>query len=447
MLQNGQLSSNDFGIKYGQQNWQKLGEMFPQANQPVNIPPINKPNVQVNTTSPKKSSKGLVFGLVGCGGLILLSIIGLFAFYFISNKSSNVVNVSNTSNSNTKISSPTPTDFKAMKEKADDFAKFSPTLKLDSKAKLKGKIAVVESDKNGASMYGFNYDFTKIEEYMSYGLKPEMIAKTPEEVDSLVQISCKKGRMLGRYEGNIVGYGNDCKVSLIDYRNKTIFAQKSIANNKAEKSVSSVYDGGDYIMPMPTSEISDYITKFVPEKIEVTATDASSLPSLEDTKEFGRYAGEKLGQLNFPTKLDDNAKIKGKITLIQTENSSSLIGIDLDGKMNPPLPSSIILTKESVGFSDEQLATKTSEIDTLIQVNCKAGSVITKIKGIAVSSDVCTVNIIDYKAFAVVAQKTFESKKIDNNRYSDPSIYDDKKDIVEFPRAEIEEYIKQFPKQ
>ena len=110
------------------------------------------------------------------------------------------------------------------------------------------------------------------------------------------------------------------------------------------------------------------------------------------------------------------------------------------------MPNSIILTKESVGFADAQLATKTSEIDTLIQVNCKAGSMITKIKGIAVSSNICTVNIIDYKAFAIIAQKTFEGKKIDNNRYSDPSMYDDKKDTVEFPRAEIEDYIKQFPK-
>ncbi len=450
MLRNGQLLPNDFGIKQGQQSWQKLGEMFPQPIQSASIPPINKPNVQVNqhTPTPQKSgsSKGLMFGLIGCGGLILLSVVGLLAFFAFSNRSSNDVTVSKNTNSNTKTSPPVITDFKAMKDKADEFAKLSPPLKLDSKVKLKGKIAVVESGKNGASIYGFNTDFTKIDEYPGYGLKREMLAKTPDEVDSLIQIICTKGKIVGRYEGNIIGYGNNCKVSLIDYRNKVIFAQSSFANNKAEKSVSSVYDGGDYIMPMPTEAIRKYTEQFVPEKIEITANDASTLPSLEDTALFGRSAGEKLGQLNFPIKLDDNAKIKGKITLIQTSSSSSLIGIDLDGKINPPLPNSIILTKESVGFADARLATKTSEIDTLIQVNCKAGSVITKVKGIAVSSNVCTVNIVDYKAFAVVAQKTFVGKTINNNRYSDPSIYEDKKATVDFPRAEIEEYIKQFPK-
>lgn len=451
MLRNGQFSPNDFGIKYGQQNWQKLGEMFPQPKQPANIPPINKPNIQVNqqvtpTSTKSGSSKGIMFGLLGCGGLILLSVVGLLAFFAFSKKNSNDVVVNKNTNSNTKISPPVITDFTAMKDKADEFAKLSPPLKLDSKVKLKGKIAVVESSKDRASIYGFNTDFTKLEEYPGYGLKPEMLAKTPDEVDSLIQIICSKGKVVGRYEGNIIGYGNDCKVSLIDYRNKVIFAQSSFANNKAEKSVSSVYDGGDYIMPMPIEAIRKYTEQFVPDKIEITANDASTLPSLEDAALFGRSAGEKLGQLNFPVKLDENAKIKGKITLIQTESSSSLIGIDLDGKLSPLLPNSIILTKESVGFADAQLATKTSEIDTLIQVNCKAGSMITKIKGIAVSSNICTVNIIDYKAFAIIAQKTFEGKKIDNNRYSDPSMYDDKKDTVEFPRAEIEDYIKQFPK-
>jgi hypothetical protein len=456
MLRNGQLSPNDYGIKQGHAEWQKLEVLFPQprqaANLPINKPPQVVPNVQFNNQmppTPQKSggSKGLMFGLIGCGGLILLSVIGAIGFFALSKK--NAVSddySSNKSNSNTAANTLIPTDFTAIKAKADELAKLSPPLKPDSKAKLKGKIAFVQTDKNGSSMYGFNYDFTKLEENPYYGLKPEIMAKTPAEIDSLIQINCRKGKFVGRYDGNISGYGNDCKVSLIDYRHKTIFAQKSFSNNKAEKSVSSVYDGGDYIMPSPIEAINNFIEPFIPEKIEVTASDAASLPSFEDKAEFAKNAGDKLGVISFALKLDENAKIKGKLAVIETDSSSMLIGIDRDGNLSPPLPDSIGLTKERLNIVDAQLATKTSEIETLIQVNCKRGTLITKVKGISVFSNVCTVNIIDYKALAITAQKVIEGKKVDNNRYTDPAIYNDKTDNVEFPRTEIEEYIKQFPK-
>ena len=173
------------------------------------------------------------------------------------------------------------------------------------------------------------------------------------------------------------------------------------------------------------------------------------LPVIEDSKTFARSAGS-FGKLSFPLKPDENAVIKGKITIIQADDdgdsSAMMIGLDREGNVEPPLPDSIILTKESLGFTNEQIARKSTEIDTLIQVNCKKGSLITKVKGISVYSNSCTVSVVDYKSFATVAQKTFEGKRVDNNRYSDPSMYEDKQNTVEFPRKEIEEYIKAFPK-
>ncbi len=452
MLLDGQVSPNDFGIKEGQANWQKLGVMFPQAKQEAKVvvqpiyQPMTPPTASANIPNQKTGkSKGLIFGLLGCGGLILLVTLGSVAIYFFSgNQSTRQTTVSN-SNSASPVPAKPPmfNDFSSMKNKAEELATISPTLKLDSKTKMSGKIAIVEKGKYDATMEGYGYDYKKLDQNvkLSFGITAEMLAKTPDEIDTLVQIICSKGKYVAKYEGNILGYGNSCKVSIIDYKSKIAFAQKTFVNNKPEKSVSSAYDGGDYIMPKPDG-INEYITSFAPETIEANV---ASLPIIEDKALFGSTASEILGVLTFPLKLDNDAKIKGKITVIQPD-MNTIIGIDRDGNFKPPLPDSITLTKERLGLTNEQLATKTSEIDTLINVNCKSGGLITKVKGISVFSNTCTVSIIDYKALTTIAQKFFDGKKVDNERYSDPTMFDDKKDTVDFPRSEIEEYIKQFPK-
>lgn len=73
MLASGDLSANDLGIRYGGEQWQKLGELFPNS--------INKPVIQTEI-QPKKSRKGL---LLGCGGFFLITllvggVLGLLAY-------------------------------------------------------------------------------------------------------------------------------------------------------------------------------------------------------------------------------------------------------------------------------------------------------------------------------------------------------------------------------
>ncbi len=456
MLQNGQLSPNDFGIRQGEAQWQPLGRMFSNSNPIPNVAQFS-PNVQSNlqaAAAPKSgASKGCLFALLGLGAVCFIGIAGVFG-YFAYYKNRTIISTNSpankSANSNSSNSS-MPKDFTALKDKAEELAKFVPTVKLDSKAKLKGRIAIVEKGKYDAEMKGFDAYYKEINEtsLSSYNMTKEMIAKTPEEIDSLVQIICTKGKLIGRYEGNIPGYANNCKVSMIDYRSKTAFAQKTLINSKPEKSISSVYEGGEYIVIPPISEISDYIKTFVPEKSEVSSSDPSTLPNIEDPKTFAGAASN-FSKLSFPLKTDASGVIKGKITTIQSSDygisSAMMIGLDSEGNVQQPLPNAIILTKESLGFTNEQIARKSSEIDTLIQVSCKKGGLITKVKGISVYSNICNVSIIDYKAFATIGQKTFEGKKVDNNRYSDPSIYDDKQATVDFPRTEIEEYIEAFPK-
>lgn len=99
MLGNGQLSPEDFAIRQGGSQWQKLGDLFPNAgrqafgqaaaaqtvaqsaNQPQAAPTVNPPQTAAQT-APKKSRKGL---LIGCLGVLLfsglvLAVVGFLAY-------------------------------------------------------------------------------------------------------------------------------------------------------------------------------------------------------------------------------------------------------------------------------------------------------------------------------------------------------------------------------
>jgi hypothetical protein len=454
MLHDGQLLPNDLGAKDGQESWQKLGEMFLRSNQAARILLTNQPSIQANrrlTLTPQKlrNSQRMMFRLLGCGSLILLSVIGLVGCSRSSDKSSKDLAATN------KTSSPVPTDFTAMKNKAEELAKLSPSLKFNPTAKVKGKVAWVEKGNSSATMNFFDTDYKKISDSDAsyYGLTERMVAHRPEEIDTLIQTICIKGKMISRYEGGIIGYANNCKVSLIDYKGNVIFAQKTIINSKPEASVPSFYASEkEYTMSAPITEIREYVTSLIPEKFEVSA---DNLPKIEDPTEFGK-AGNQFAKLLFPVKLDNNSKIKGKVVIAYNDlmlidgslsSSSSLVGIETHGGISSPKPNLTtlnkdILTKEGFGIADNQMALKSSEIETLIQVSCKRGTLITKVKGVSFFSYTCIVDVIDYKALVTVAQKTFEGKKYETERY----IHKDKTSQADFPRDEIHEYIKSFPR-
>jgi hypothetical protein len=452
-LHNGQLLSNNSSAKEGQENWRKSGEMFPQLNQAARILLTNQPDMQINrrfTPAPQKpgNSQEMMFRLLGYSSLILLSVIGLAGCSTSSNKSSKDIAATD------QTPSPVPTDFTVMKKKAEELAKLSPPLKLNPTAKVKGKIAWVEKNNSDASMTFFDVYYKEIRtSYVEgYGLTERMVAHKPEEIDTLIQMICTKGKMVTRYEEGVIGYANNCKISLIDYKGNVIFAQKTFINSKLDKSIPSFYSSGkEYVAPPPTTEINDYVKSFVPKQFEASA---ESLPKVEDSVEFAKAAG-KFAQLLFPVKLDNNSKIKGKVVIVLDDlivsgkssfSSASLIGIETGGGISSPQPSSITLTKEGLGIVDNQMALKSSEIETLIQVSCKRGKLITKINGVSIFSNDCIVNVIDYKTLTTVAQKTFEGKKYRAESYAKPSMFEDKTNNADFSRDEIHEYIKSFPR-
>ena len=90
MLNGGQLSPNDLGIRHGESQWQPLGKLFPEINRMPGIA-ANPPNVQNNLQTPmppKKSaaSKGCIFSLLGFGVLLFIAVAGLFGYFLINKK-------------------------------------------------------------------------------------------------------------------------------------------------------------------------------------------------------------------------------------------------------------------------------------------------------------------------------------------------------------------------
>ncbi len=135
---------------------------------------------------------------------------------------------------------------------AVELQKMSPAVKAAAKPYLKGKIVVVES----ASLNTGNYITDESKR-----------AGAPDEIGSIVQISCEKSKKIGDYmvKGEIVpAYGSSCKVSVIDNTIPAIIVQKTFTNRELPKTTNFTTLNGqltsqEYVAPYPFGEIKTYI--------------------------------------------------------------------------------------------------------------------------------------------------------------------------------------------
>lgn len=169
-------------------------------------------------------------------------------------------------NTNASEEQPVKPDFKAIQSKAEDLAKFSPPVRLDPKAKIKGKVAFVEKSVYATTfkIKGFNYEGTDYYQLDldDYDLTKEQLATKEDEIDTLVQIRCDKGKSIGTYNVSdgrmLAAYAVNCKVSVIDYKTPAVTAQKTFSSRKLPKEI-KVYGDEKEIMYGPYTEIKDYI--------------------------------------------------------------------------------------------------------------------------------------------------------------------------------------------
>jgi hypothetical protein len=74
MLSKKELEPSDLAIRQGEQQWRKLGELYPPSAREINV------TTAAPTVAPKKSRKGL---LLGCGGFLALLLLVSSALGFL----------------------------------------------------------------------------------------------------------------------------------------------------------------------------------------------------------------------------------------------------------------------------------------------------------------------------------------------------------------------------
>jgi hypothetical protein len=325
------------------------------------------------------------------------------------NTATNVTVANSDSNSNSTNTSPTfdGGKYKELLDKKAEFARLSPPLKLDPKAIIKGKVLVAGNLESSE------------ETGVSSGLSRDRMASSLDELETLIQIVCSKGKFLGNYEKGVKGYASDCKVSLIDFRSPAVIAQKTFSNSEREELIPErkVKDG-EYLTPHATGDIANYINGF--------QTDKVIAPVLHDEKELLR--------IPVTVNLNPNAAIKGKIMIAQRKDYGAI----------GPREQSTTFSGNGLyhGLPGDKFSVKPDELETLIKIVCMKGSLIGKVENTTEYSSKCEVSLIDYKTLNVFAQKTFENKTLDQNVRKEKYPLDW---VVKMPEEEIENYLKSFP--
>jgi hypothetical protein len=265
LLRDGALLPSDYGIKYGQQNWQKLEVLFPNIKPAINSP--KAPMAPAVQSMAQTNSSGLKFGLIGCGGLFLLGFIGLIGFLSFSGQktstSTNNVNSNTVAVNATPIPSPT-VDYvkkaemkKELEKKTNDLFKLSPPPKLQPKPIVKAKVLVIEktnAEKEATPSIAPTYSV------VDYGIKETDYAESLDEIQTLIQIKCSMGKIIGKYGPRMayyVAYSNVCTVAVIDYKASVTLARKTFVNAKPPKTIPD--NGYDFINDPPTEEIQKYL--------------------------------------------------------------------------------------------------------------------------------------------------------------------------------------------
>ncbi len=278
MLQSGQFSAGDLGIRQGETQWRRLDNMFPNANSFTNnpLPPMNNQSSPL----PKKSGlKVLLFLLAGFGVLLIFAVGGIFYFVrseqerrranledFQPKTESNANNANNSSSKN-------PAYYKTFAEKSVELGNLKPSLKLDKTTKIKGKVAVLEKTRGDFDYKLLGFDVRgneALQQYISqdedavksFGFTFNDLAENLNDLETLIRVSCQNGKVVGRYEGGITAISNRCLVSIIDYKTNSVVAQKNFENAKPEDEIKVQKYKTQEILMHPYNEIHDYVKQF-----------------------------------------------------------------------------------------------------------------------------------------------------------------------------------------
>jgi hypothetical protein len=350
-------------------------------------------------------SNALLIGIIATALVFTTSCQNIRVRDGAANSNTNSANAANTNSASTRP----PRDeakYKELWDKQAELAKLTPPLKLDPKAMIKGKVLVVG---NLNTKHG----------HVDDGISSLRKAESLEELETLIQVDCSKGRFLSNYEKGVKGYASVCKVSLIDYRTPAVIAQKTFTNTEREEVIRELdVRDNEYVAPHPVGDIRSYIDSFQVNKV-------MPMGILLDEKELLKLATT--------LSLNPSATLKGKIKVVDKYEDGSIYNYLIYNKT-----SSI----EMYGLPSSKFTHTPEELETLVRVICSRGSIIGKVGNLTQYSNRCEVSLIDYKTLTVFANKIVENKNLNQNVYSGglPGAW-----VVERPKQEIEDYLKNFP--
>ena len=160
-----------------------------------------------------------------------------------------------------------PANTEALKVLAKTIAMTDLPLKPDPKASIRGKVVLIDKSKYSVVIDGFTYagdDYSFVPG--TYRLKQEDLAVKPDEVETAILKTCEKGRKIGDYRlapGKFIpAYTTDCKVSIIDYRNAKVIAEKTFPGKGMDDYITTSNTATEWTAPEPTEEIKEYISRF-----------------------------------------------------------------------------------------------------------------------------------------------------------------------------------------
>jgi len=150
---------------------------------------------------------------------------------------------------------------KSLEEKADEWAKLAPPVKLLKDPYIKGKMVIV---------YRRAEDINELHENDVVGLG-ELHAQTPAEAQTVVQTDCFQVRR-GSYitqdkeKKEIPAYVSECEVAVIDLSLPATIYRKKFENTKLQDEISSknvdwetVKRKNKVVAPEPQGEIRDFL--------------------------------------------------------------------------------------------------------------------------------------------------------------------------------------------
>ena len=175
-----------------------------------------------------------------------------------------------TTTTNTNTASPTPSATPSLSEKIyefeknkEDLGKFTAPVKLDPKAKVQGKVAIIEGEDNYYALQGIKYSDFDEEGLKDYGLTKDDMALKTDEIDTLVQTNCKKGKKIGSYkvtDGRIIpAYALNCETLVFNYKTPAVFAKKSFYSSDLSDNIEVSSTTTERTAYRPTEQIQKFI--------------------------------------------------------------------------------------------------------------------------------------------------------------------------------------------